>query len=104
MNEEVKKMAHLHEHTNRNEEDKKKLLTRLRRIEGQVRGIQKMVEDDRYCIDIMMQINAIHSGMKQVSYSLLEDHANHCVMDAIDSGDGKEAVKELIDVIKMQNK
>src|SRR5699024_9591302 len=97
-------MAHLHEHTNRNEEDKKKLLTRLRRIEGQVRGIQKMVEEDRYCIDIMMQINAIHSGLKHVSYSLIEDHANHSVRDGSEVGDGKEAVKELIDVIKMQNK
>lgn len=95
-------MAHLHDHTMRDDAHKKQLLTRLRRVEGQVRGVQKMVEEDRYCIDIMMQINAIHAAMKQVSLSLLEDHANHCVIEAIDSGDGKEAVKELLDVIKMQ--
>lgn len=97
-------MANLHEHTMRNDEHKKQLLTRLRRIEGQVRGVHKMVEEDRYCIDIMMQINAIHAAMKQVGYSLLEDHANHCVIDAIESGDGAEAVKELLDVVKMQSK
>lgn len=97
-------MANLHDHTMRNDEQKKKLLTRLRRIEGQVRGVQKMVDEDRYCIDIMIQMNAIHAALKQVSYSLLQDHANHCVIDAIDSGDGAEAVKELLEVIKMQGK
>jgi|SRR5699024_9207714 len=97
-------MANLYDHTVRNDDHKKQLLTRLRRIEGQVRGVHKMVEEDRYCIDIMMQINAIHAAMKQVGFSLLEDHANHCVIDAIESGDGAEAVKELLDVVKMQSK
>lgn len=83
-------------------DDKQPLLTRLRRIEGQVRGIQKMVESDRYCVDIIIQINAINAALKQVGFSLLEQHTNHCVLDAINSGDGEEAVKELLDVIKLQ--
>jgi DNA-binding FrmR family transcriptional regulator len=58
------------------------LLNRLRRIEGQVRGVQGMVEDDRYCIDVLTQINAIQAALDKVALGLLDDHARHCVMGA----------------------
>lgn len=86
--------------TIREDEEKRRLITRLRRIEGQVRGIQKMVDEDRYCIDILIQINAINAALKQVGFSLLERHTAHCVLHALESGEGDTAVKELIDVVK----
>ena len=59
---------------------KDQLLTRLRRIEGQVGGIQRMVEDDRYCIDVLTQIGAIQAALDKVALGLLDDHAHHCVV------------------------
>lgn len=88
----------------RENDEKKKVITRLKRIEGQVRGIQKMIEEDRYCVDVIIQINAINAALKQVGFSLLEDHANHCVLHALESGDGEASVKELIDVVKQFSK
>ena len=61
---------------------KDQLLNRLRRIEGQVRGIQAMVDDDRYCVDILTQIGAIQAALDKVALGLLDDHAKHCVVDA----------------------
>ena len=58
------------------------LLKRLRRIEGQVRGVESMIEDDRYCIDVVTQITAIQAALDKVALSLLEDHAAHCVVGA----------------------
>lgn len=84
-------------HTKR---DKSKLINRLKRIEGQVRGIQKMIEDDRYCVDVLVQISAINAAMKKVSLNLLEDHAKHCVTDAIQSGEGDPAIEELLGVFE----
>jgi DNA-binding FrmR family transcriptional regulator len=63
---------------------KDQLLARLRRIEGQVRGIQGMVDDDRYCIDVLTQISAIQAALDKVALGLLDDHAHHCVMGAGD--------------------
>jgi CsoR family transcriptional regulator, copper-sensing transcriptional repressor len=60
--------------------NKDAVLKRLRRIEGQVRGVEKMVEEDRYCIDVVTQITAIESALDKVALELLEDHANHCVI------------------------
>ena len=88
----------------RENEEKKKVITRLKRIEGQVRGIQKMIEEDRYCVDVIIQINAINAALKQVGFSLLEDHANHCVIHALESGDGEASVQELINVVKQFSK
>ncbi|MEA2210321.1 MAG: CsoR family transcriptional regulator, copper-sensing transcriptional repressor [Solirubrobacteraceae bacterium] len=68
---------------------KDQLLARLRRIEGQVGGIQRMVGDDRYCIDILTQISAIQAALDKVALGLLDDHAHHCVMDA--EADEREA-------------
>jgi DNA-binding FrmR family transcriptional regulator len=61
---------------------KEALLNRLRRVEGQVRGIQGMVEDDRYCIDVLTQISAVQAALDKVALGLLDDHARHCVMGA----------------------
>ncbi len=71
---------------------KKELAARLARIEGQVRGIQRMVDDDRYCIDILTQISAIQAALDKVALGLLDDHAHHCVIGA--TGDDKEAKTE----------
>ena len=76
---------------------------RLCRIEGQVRGILKMIEDDRYCIDIMTQISAVQAALRSVEEEILRDHVAHCVEHAIASGDKAEQrrkVTELIDVLK----
>ena len=61
---------------------KDQLLTRLRRIEGQVRGVQGMVDDDRYCIDVLTQISAVQAALDKVALGLLDEHARHCVMGA----------------------
>lgn len=67
---------------------KDQLLNRLRRIEGQVRGIEGMVQDDRYCIDILTQIGAIQAALDKVALGLLDEHARHCVMGAADEERG----------------
>ena len=70
--------------------DKDKYLNRMRRIEGQARGIHKMVEDEKYCIDILTQISALTSALEAVAIGLLDDHLRHCVVDAARLG-GDEA-------------
>lgn len=62
--------------------DKEKLLKRLARIEGQVRGVSRMVEEERYCIDVLTQISAIESALDKVALALIDDHTRHCVIDA----------------------
>lgn len=84
----------------RHEEDKKSLINHLKRIEGQVRGIQNMVDSDKYCIDILTQIAAIEGSLKKVSLELLEEHTNHCVKNAIVKGDGEKEIEELLEVFK----
>ncbi|QDI92001.1 metal-sensitive transcriptional regulator [Salicibibacter cibarius] len=80
--------------------NKQELLNRLKRIEGQVRGVQKMIDEDKYCVDILHQISAIQSAMKKVSIALMEDHTNHCVANAIQEGNKEEMIDELMDVMK----
>ena len=82
------------------EPDKQQLLNRLKRIEGQVRGIHKMVEEDRYCVDIMHQVSAINSALHKVSLSLLADHTHHCVARAVKEENGAEAIDEVLDVVE----
>ena len=65
---------------------KPELLTRLRRIEGQAKGITQMVEDDRYCIDVLTQISAIRSALESVAIGLVDGHVRHCVADAVSEG------------------
>ncbi|AOW93980.1 transcriptional regulator [Rhodococcus sp. WMMA185] len=76
-------------------------LKRLRRIEGQARGLQRMVEDDKYCIDILTQISAMTSALKSLSLGLLEDHINSCVVNAAVAGGSEkdEKIKEATDAI-----
>jgi DNA-binding FrmR family transcriptional regulator len=69
----------------------KSIVTRLHRIEGQVRGIERMVEDDRYCIDILTQLGAVSTALESLAVTILDDHVQHCVADAIASGDEKAA-------------
>jgi DNA-binding FrmR family transcriptional regulator len=90
--------------THRATKEKDQLLTRLKRIEGQVRGIQNMIENDRYCVDILTQISAINAAMNKVGLHLLERHTHHCVADAIKDGDGEEAIQELMEVFKRFSK
>jgi len=74
--------------------DKAALTKRLHRIEGQVRGIERMVEDDRYCIDILTQIGAVNTALESLAFKVLDGHVNHCVADALASGDPKAASKK----------
>ena len=83
--------------------DKQALTKRLHRIEGQVRGIERMVEDDRYCIDILTQISAVNTALESLAFKVLDDHVNHCVADALSSGDPSAAAKksqELLDAVQ----
>ena len=73
--------------------DKDALKTRLHRVEGQVRGIERMVDADRYCIDILTQIAAVRTALESIGLALLRDHVTHCVTDALASGD-EEIVNE----------
>jgi DNA-binding FrmR family transcriptional regulator len=83
--------------------DKESLTKRLHRIEGQVRGIERMVEDERYCIDILTQIGAVSTALESLAQKLLEDHANHCVAGALAAGDRDSAeakTRELLDAVQ----
>lgn len=78
--------------------NKADLLRRLRRIEGQVRGIAQMVEDDRYCIDVLTQISAATKGLQSVAVGTLDDHLRHCVVDAARAG-GPEADERITEAM-----
>ncbi|HYN37418.1 MAG TPA: metal-sensitive transcriptional regulator [Actinomycetota bacterium] len=73
-------------------EEKEDIIGRLRRIEGQVRGLQRMVENDEYCIDILTQVTAASNALKRVAVKLLEDHIRHCVAEGTE--EGKDMVGE----------
>lgn len=77
------------------EADKEQLLKRLARVEGQVRGVSKMVEEERYCIDVLTQIQAIQAALDKVALGLLDDHTRHCVIEA-EGGERVEKVDELM--------
>lgn len=104
MNDLEEKFLHDHPSTPRSEEEIKKIVNRLKRIEGQIRGIQKMVEDDRYCMEILVQISAVQSALKSVGFSITERHIQHCVSDAIQKGEGQETIDELMRVLKQFGK
>ena len=74
--------------------NKDDLLRRLRRVEGQVRGIAQMVEEDRYCIDVLTQISAATKALQSVAVGMFDDHLRHCVADAVSQG-GREAERKL---------
>ena len=81
--------------------DKDAYLKRLRRIEGQVRGLHRMVDEDEYCIDVLTQISAVTKALEGVALALLDDHLRHCVVDAVTSGgpDAEAKLKEASDAI-----
>ena len=79
---------------------KPQVQARLSRIGGQVRGVQKMVDEDRYCIDVLTQVGAVKAALDAVALLLLQDHTEHCVVEAIQAGDGSKKVRELNDAVE----
>jgi CsoR family transcriptional regulator, copper-sensing transcriptional repressor len=76
------------------------LIKRLHRIEGQVRGIEKMLEDDRYCIDILTQIGAVSTALESLAFVILDEHVKHCVAGAIGSGDEQDADAKIAELLQ----
>ncbi len=83
---------------------KSSIVRRLKLIEGQVRGLQKMVENDVYCVDIITQSSAIKQGLSNVEDILLEGHLNHCVVNQIQKGQTKKATEEILKVYQLKRK
>ncbi|AZO94504.1 metal-sensitive transcriptional regulator [Halocella sp. SP3-1] len=79
--------------------DKKDLDMRLKKIEGQVRGIQRMIDEDKYCVDILTQINAVRGALKKVGLKILDKHTHGCVQRAIKNEEGDAIINELMDVL-----
>lgn len=96
---EAKQCEH-HAHQAVVQPDKSALLKRLNRIEGQVRGVAKMIEEDRYCVDVLTQVSAIQSALDALALQLLESHTKGCVRSAIRVGNGEAAIDELLTVVK----
>lgn len=80
--------------------DKDKIITRLRRIEGQLRGIQRMVEEDKYCVDVLTQISSVVAATEKVGLLILQDHLHGCVHEALVAHDGEESIQELVEVVE----
>jgi DNA-binding FrmR family transcriptional regulator len=78
-----------------------KLVTRLSRIEGQVRGVARMLEEERYCIDVLDQVQAVKAALKKVEDEILKGHAAHCVAHAIDTGDARDARKKFNELVDL---
>ncbi len=85
-------------------ENKTKIIRRLKLLEGQVRGLQKMVKDDVYCIDVITQTSAVKQGLSGVEDLLLESHLSHCVVHQVQSGQTKKAKEEIIKVYKLKRR
>jgi DNA-binding FrmR family transcriptional regulator len=84
-------------------QDKAALVNRLHRIEGQVRGIERMLEEDRYCIDVLTQIAAVNTALESLAFEILDDHVRHCVAGAFASGDAEamaQKTSELLDAVQ----
>ena len=80
--------------------DKDALVKRLHRIEGQVRGVERMVEDDRYCIDILTQIAAVNTALESLALKILDEHVRHCVAGALTSGDEEDAATKTEELLQ----
>jgi DNA-binding FrmR family transcriptional regulator len=96
-------MTEIVEHTYGYTKDKQALVKRLHRIEGQVRGIERMVENDRYCIDILTQISAVNTALESLALKILDEHVRHCVAGALSSGDADDAhvkTEELLQAVQ----
>ena len=81
-------------------DDKAAVLARLKRVEGQVRGLQRMVDDDTYCIDVLTQVSAATKALQSVAVQLMNDHLSHCVANAVHSGDADEADRIVLEAGK----
>jgi len=95
-------MSQTEPHTHGYVADKEALVRRLHRIEGQVRGIERMLEEDRYCIDVITQIAAVNTALESLAFRILDDHVNHCVAGALasgDPGDAEQKSKELLEAV-----
>ena len=91
------------EHTWGYTKDKDALVRRLHRIEGQVRGVERMVAEDRYCIDILTQIAAVNTALESLAFQILDEHVRHCVAGALTSGDetaAREKTQELLEAVQ----
>jgi CsoR family transcriptional regulator, copper-sensing transcriptional repressor len=86
------------------DDGKRQNLVRLKRIEGQVRGIQRMVEEERYCVDILAQVSAVEQALRAVSRELVKNHLRHCAAQALRGPEGEQAhfIDELVDVLVKQ--
>ena len=82
-------------------QDKPRLLNRLKRIEGQVRGVARMVEEDRYCIDVLTQLQAVRAALARVETEMLKGHLGHCIESAIVSGDQAEQRQKAAELIEL---
>ncbi len=80
--------------------EKSSLLARMKKIEGQARGIQRMIEKDRYCIDIVQQLTALCAAADEVSFLILENHIEGCVADAIREQHGEDSIRELLETLR----
>lgn len=86
------------------EKNKAKVVRRLKLLEGQVRGLQRMIQGDTYCIDVITQTSAVKQGLSNVEDMLLENHLGHCVFQQMQSGQSKKAKEEIIKVYKLKRK
>lgn len=93
-----KELCHVPDHVI--QPNKEALIKRLNRIEGQVRGVAKMIAEDRYCVDILNQVSALQSALDAVAMQLLENHTHGCMQSAIQSGNGDAAIDELMAVVR----
>jgi len=91
-------------HCDNDKKINKKLLTRLKRIEGQVRGLQKMINEDKYCIDIITQSSAARSALLSFESEVLKEHLKTCASRLIKSGNSDKAINEIVDIYKSGNK
>jgi len=80
--------------------DKQALQDRLKKIEGQVRGLQRMIDEDRYCVDVLVQVAAVRAALNKVGMALFEGHARGCMTAAVRRGEGDQSVSELMDVLE----
>jgi DNA-binding FrmR family transcriptional regulator len=92
--------AETHEHHHGYHDQKDALIKRLHRIEGQVRGIERMVSSDRYCIDILTQIAAVSTALDSLGFQILDEHVKHCVAGALASGDEAEAQAKAAELLE----
>lgn len=87
-----------------NQEDKQKATHRLSRIEGQIKGLKKMIDEDTYCVDVIHQTSSVRSALRGLEDMLLEQHLSSCVVNQMKSGKEKKAVEEIIKVYKLKQK